>query len=218
MDTCVLFFHHKNDELTRHHWELLQKHNPNCHCMAIWCNDGGSTQHLEEALEIKCTHQTGSNHSNIDLIWRQWFISHGQKLDHKRYIWAEYDANCQVALSEWYADVWDADVAASRIFGRDWWWSDQIRFLPAQWRPHASGLAPINGLLLSRKALTAYAIEPVHESLYCELRLATFLKFASFKLTSLPEKQAQANGWPDDAFSGERVAGLGRFTHPVKSL
>jgi hypothetical protein len=215
--TCILFFHHKNDELTNYHWQLVQEYNQDCDCFAVWCDDGFSNREcLADAVEIPCTFQCGNNAANADLIWRQWFISYGRDMGHCRFIWVEYDTNCQVSLSTWLAEVWHKDVAASQVYGSEWWWHKQIQFLPRSWQSYASGIAPFNMTMLSRAALEAYANEPMHESLFCELRMPTFFKKAGFGLTQFPRMQSRANGYMGDKVVHAEVVGC--ISHPVKKL
>jgi hypothetical protein len=85
-------------------------------------------------------------------------------------------------IREYYREVWDADAAATAVHTPQsyavWPW---FKELPDELRPFAMGLSPLNGVMLSHRALAAVCAGPLPPNVFCECRLGTALKAAGFQ-------------------------------------
>ena len=162
LECCILFLHHRDDPTTRTHLDLLRRLNP--YPVVALCN--AAPEHVAGALDVaRLTAQWSGEDpwGGTDTVLYRWFLHGG--LHAERYIIFEWDTLATVPVREFYDEVWDADVAgavAKRIErDPDWFWFHQIEQLPEPLRPHAGGLLPLNGTLLSHRALAAIAAGPV---------------------------------------------------------
>lgn len=214
-EAVVLFVHHRNDAVTRRHLQLLRTHN-DFPVVPLFCDDRMGGTALDDAVRLPMSFQRGRNWHNLDWICRDWFLS-SHRIDAERYVWLEWDCLANEPLRNWYADLWYADFVAStsvRPPAPWYWFRSQRAFLPHALVPYASGITPMNGVLMSRRAMSAYAQADVPEGLFCELRLPTILASCGITASRLPSHKATQNRFLPRGASVP-VIGRGLF-HPVK--
>ena len=217
LECCILFAHYHDDPTTRTHLNLLRMLNP--YPVVAVCN--AAPMHVDGALDIaRLSTQWADEHpwGGADTILYRWFLHGG--LHAKRYIFLEWDTLATMPVREFYDEVWDADAAGSvakRIEDDpDWIWFHQVGLLPESLRSHAGGLLPLNGTLLSHRALAAVARSPVPPGIFCELRLGTLLRSLGFALTELPEPKRRMNSY-DRRLITFAIDQPGIY-HPIKNL
>lgn len=219
MHECVILFsHYKNCEVTRRHLELLRQSNGTYPIVPIYCEDGRPVQPVAGAIRVPKTFERGNNWHNGDAVFREWFRG-PHRIDAERYMWIEWDCQVTVPVAEWYSEVWRADAAATWVPRPPmmWdWFQAQGKSLPQRLQPHAAGVVPLNGILLSRRALETIAAEPLLEGIFCELRVGTMLRAHGFEIAEFPIWKGRTNIYLSHSRSVE-VAGRGLF-HPVKNL
>ncbi len=76
-------------------------------------------------------------------------------------------------------------------------------------------LTPLNGVLLSKRAMATYAEEELPEGVFCELRVATVLASRGIIASSLPREKAARNVFLPNGQS-LKVSHPG-FYHPIKT-
>lgn len=215
LECCILFAHYRDDPTTRDHLDLLRRLNP--YPVVALCN--AAPECVDGALDVaRLTPQWAEEHpwSGADTILYRWFFHGG--LHAERYVFLEWDTLATTPVREFYDEVWDADAAGSvarRIENDpDWYWFHQVGQLPEPLRRHAGGLTPLNGTLLSHRALAAVAAGPVPLEIFCELRLGTLLRSTGFALTELPEPKGRMNSYDRQliTFDAERPG----LYHPIK--
>ena len=187
MDTCVLFVHHMNDEVTARHYALLRQYNPDVAAVPL-CWAG--SPHLDGAVEIPApVEEEGPNPlwRNCDRMLYRWFES-AHRLEASRYLIIEWDTLITQPLSEFYpAQAWNAGFAASAVYApqtipsSEWGWWQELS--EQQWQalgPYVRGCCPISGVLIERNLLermSAAARLPVFHGMFCEARIATLAAY-----------------------------------------
>lgn len=166
--------------------------------------------------------QRGFIWRNADLALYQWYTR--RKEQAKRWVILEWDVLCTVGVREFYAEVWDADLAAVNVKRResspDWVFfsASELGKLPARFRPFATGVTPLAGLLISDRALSSVveviAGEAGFRDSFCELRLGTAAVASGFVPVELPAS-AKATLQDDHTFAVESIEGKGIW-HKVK--
>lgn len=216
-DVCVLFFHHKSDDTTRHNLATIRHHNPDVPVIPVFCRDGGPCDPLPGAVEVRRTDGT-NNWFGSDAVFLEWFRSN--RVEAERYIWCEWDTHCTGSIRDFYSDVWQADIAAANTLypGQDdWdWFHSSTEHMTADWVPYMAGVSPLCGVMLSRRAIEAMAAEPLPHGVFCETRLATLAHWCGFPLTKLPEHRGKMIEYQH---RGSRTIGTtpGLY-HPVRQL
>lgn len=119
------------------------------------------------------------------------------KLSAKRYIFLEWDCYCNIDLSEFYKEVWHADLAAQHVIDPDkdpeWGHFDHTysSSCPEKAKGCLFGVAPLAAILLSDHALSSICDELKSDftwrDTFCELRVATIAKFLGLNIQQMPE-------------------------------
>jgi hypothetical protein len=218
-DVCLLFLHHKSDDLTRHNLASIRHHNPDVPVVPIHCRDGNPCDPLPDSIEVPCTFKRGANWQSADAIIYEWFRG-PHVVQAERYIVLEWDTHATQHVRECYKDVWDKDAAGVNVMlrGRDSysWFDTQTQFLPRDWWPHVAALSPLCGVMLSHRALADLAAEPLVDGVYCEVRIGTMLHWCGYPLTSLAERGRTLEWIPS---SQSRVIDpVPGIYHPVRTL
>lgn len=215
LECCILFAHYRDDPTTRAHLDLLRRLNP--YPVVALCN--AAPEHVDGALDVaRLTTRWAEEHpwSGADAILYRWFLHGGLRA--QRYVFLEWDTLATMPVREFYDEVWDVDAAGSvarRIeHDPDWYWFHQVGQMPEPLRGHAGGLIPLNGTLLSHRALAAVATGPVPQGIFCELRLGTLLRSSGFALTELPEPKRRMNSYDRRLITFD--AGRPGIYHPIK--
>ncbi|HEU5116039.1 MAG TPA: hypothetical protein VFT74_05115 [Isosphaeraceae bacterium] len=215
LECCILFVHYRDDPTTRAHLDLMRRLNP--YPVVAVCN--AAPEYVDGALDVaRLTSEWSGEHpwGGADTILYRWFLHGGLRAE--RYVFLEWDTLATMPVREFYDEVWDADAAgavAKRIErDPDWFWFHQIGLLPEALRPHAGGLLPLNGTLLSHRALAAITASPIPPNIFCELRLGTVLRACGFTLTELPEPKRRMNSYDSRLITFD--ANRPGIYHPIK--
>lgn len=215
LECCILFVHYRNDPTTQAHLELLRRLNP--YPVVAVCN--AAPEHVDGALDVAgLTTRWSDEHpwGGADTVLYRWFLHGGVRAE--RYVLLEWDTLATMPVREFYDEVWDADAAGAVVKrierDPDWFWFHQLGRLPEPLRPYAGGLLPLNGTLLSHRALAAVAAGPIPSDVFCELRLGTLLRSCGFPLTELPEPKRRMNSYDSRLIAFD--ATLPGIYHPVK--
>ncbi len=216
---CIFFAHHRNDPVTRHHLDILRRHNPADPIIPI-CK--GASEPVEGALDVAKLSSDFTDEDKwlgSDTMLYLWF-RHCRNVEAERYAVIEWDALATLPLREYYAEVWGADAAACQIKTPEttphWdWFRLHGSRLPGHLRSYAAGLVPFNGTFLSRRAMERISTMEIPPNLSNELRLATLVKASGFSLYQLAEHKAANNKWRADLIT---IRGTPGVYHPVKWL
>lgn len=162
-----------------------------------------------------CPWDTTDAWASCDTMLYRWFPDRAVRA--RRYVVCEWDTYATVSIPEFYAGVWDADVAAVEVVTRedapDWLWFRYIPWLGAL-ADYASGLTPFSGTLFSAAALEAICRGPIIRDAFCELRVATLANHAGLTLTPMPF----ARGYISHDPTRIKVSAAPGIYHPVKAL
>ena len=232
-DLAVIFCYHKRCEVTLRNLESLKKHNPEVPVILI--SNGGETlpeslnskDLLKEAWKPYAPHSPFMKVRHLRYLWH--LLRKGAPLEYfwrnadlplylaydsiqkevsaKRYILLEWDCYCNIDLSEFYREVWDADLAARHVIDPDeepeWGHFDSkySQDCPSKAQNCLLGVAPLAGILLSYHALSRICDELKNDiswrNTFCELRVATIAKMLDLKIQQLPdEKKKYLRGAP----------------------
>lgn len=116
---------------------------------------------------------------STDLNVFHWFIEQGNRVNSDRFLIVEWDCWCNCNLRAYYSRVWDCDVVGPCVYypERDHWdWFNSINKLPIRARKYATGIVPLNGILLSKRAMVEISgeiLKPEYNDLNSEIRLPT---------------------------------------------
>jgi hypothetical protein len=214
-EAAVIFAHHGNDAVTRWHYQKIQALNP-FPVVPVFTD---ALQHLPGAVNLPSV--DGKDESNWfggDRFLYRFFKRRPVTAD--RYIFLEWDACATAPLKDYYSEVWDASAAGSEIVTPesepDWPWFAQRRNLPTGLQQFSAGLRPLNGVLLSHRALAAVAEIPAPRHVFSEYRLGTLLRAAGVKLSALPEHKAKNNSYDPGRIAFDPLTPS--LYHPVKTL
>ena len=215
LECCIVFLHHRDDPTTRAHLELLRRLNP--YPVVAVCN--AATEHVPGALDVarlSTRWRDEDPRGGTDSVLYRWFLHGGIRA--RRYVFLEWDTLATMPIRDFFAEVWDADAAGSVVkrieHHPDWIWFLQLEQLPESLRGHAAGLVPLNGTLLSHRALAAVARGSIPDRIFGELRLGTLLRSHGFVLTELPEPKRRMNLYDRRLITFDaRQPGL---YHPIK--
>lgn len=213
---CILFAHHRNDAVTRHHLEILRENNsdpiiPICHSP---CDP------VAGAVDVsRFSKRFAADHPWMrgDAMLYLWF-RHSRTVEAERYAYIEWDTLATMPLPEYYQEVWNADAAGSHIktpqTTPEWeWFRLHGPRLPDRLKPSAVGIAPLNAVLLSRRALKSVCDSQIPKNVFSELRLGSLLRFNGVTPIAFVEAKASTNDWQRG--SAEITKSSGVF-HPVK--
>lgn len=215
-EAVVLFSHFRNDQTTRQHLDLLRRFN-DFPVVPLCCDDLNGCDPVETAIQVPMTFTRATNWHNLDWLFWEWYRS-VHRINAHRYIWLDWDCRVDIPLKEWYGEYWHHDFVASNTVTpptKWYWFRTQRPFLPHTLAPFACGVTPLNGVLLSRRAMATYANEELPEGIFCELRVATVLASRGINASSLPKEKAARNVFLPKGGS-LRVSGPG-FYHPIKT-
>jgi hypothetical protein len=214
-EAVVIFAHHDNDAVTRWHFEKLKSLNP-FPVVPVVINAREhlcGAVHLSNAGRAHESNWFGGDRFVYGFFKRRLVTAH-------RYIYLEWDTYATAPLREYYSEVWDSDAAASEVVTPrgepDWPWFAQRKNLPAEMQPYSAGLRPLNGVILSHRALSTIAEISTPENVFSEYRLGTLLCAAGFTLSALPEHKAKNNSYDPGRITFDPLTPS--LYHPVKTL
>jgi hypothetical protein len=216
-ECCILYLHHRNDDVTRQNYELLRRNNP-WPVVPIHANQ---PEHLPSAINVarddRFRDETDVWRYSDNLIYR--FFEQGH-IQAKRYISFEWDTYATAPVQQHYAEVWDCDAAGPGLYyphlhGWYYWFCETGR-MPSAFRTCAAAFSPLCGVMLSRRALEDVTAGEIPNNVYCELRLATVVRAAKYSLCQLPTPKSGQNAFDLDSLRGDCV--VPGIYHPVKFL
>jgi hypothetical protein len=186
--------------------------------VAAVCND--SPERVEGAIDVSLLSKRWSDEdkwASADSILYRWFLHGGIRA--RRYLMLEWDTFATMPVKAFYGDLWDRDVVATSV--KRWethprwqWFRQQSHLLPPHLRPHAAGVVPFNGLLLSHRALAAVVASDPPPAIFCELRIGTLLRAAGFEFHELPPEKRTMNSFhPLNVKFDGKTPGI---YHPIK--
>lgn len=175
----ILFLHHVDDDLTRHHARLIQELNPEAVFVPLAFQHGFTNA----AHPIK--QHVDNQWRNTDRLIYQWFSS-SQRIESERYWIVEYDTLCLAPVKDFYAEVWDEAVSCARVLtledSPDWCWFQEIPN-PMEFNNCLLGMSPVCGILLSYAALakmSELSANLLFDPLFCECRIGTLARSCGF--------------------------------------
>ena len=222
-EVAAIFCYHKLCDVTLRNLESLKKHNPGMPVILV--SNGGevmqdslNTRNLLKAKWkdygpiapfLKLRHLGYLWHLLKNGVPREYFWRNAdmplylaydatrQNISAKRYVFLEWDCYCNVDLSEFYKEVWDADLAAQHVIDSakepnwDHFDAKYSRDCPPKGQECLYGIAPLAAILLSDQALEAICRELKDDTswrlTFCELRVATIAKYLNLNIQQLPE-------------------------------
>lgn len=138
---------------------------------------------------------------NCDRSIRDWWLQQGRHLDFRHAVFLEWDVLFEVPLTTVFPDDEDFCGKDLKKPGMEWWWLQEIRALPEPLQRHATGIAPLAVLRISRRCLEAMFSHPLAEDLYrrdifCELRLPTLAAACGYEPVECPGTLAKVDSGP----------------------
>lgn len=190
LECVILFSHHKNDELTRHHLNVLRAANPFYPVLPICRERDGKRNALQDAHNVwtqDTADQIGWAHCDIQV--HEWFKQ--RPLSAHRYIVIEYDVYAPMPVRDFYGPLWDADCVGINVWRKPahsdkWVWFKDIGKLPEQWQEEAVGIDPCAVMLFSHRCMDAMSRLPIPRDVFCELRIGSMVKAAGFQVMQHP--------------------------------
>ena len=144
LECCILFVHHRDDEVTRRHLRSLRDLNP--YPVVAACN--AAEECVEGALDVAKLSDEGASEpkwEGPDTILYRWFRHGGLRA--RRYVVLEWDNHATTPVDDFYSEVWDVDAAAANVMRieneADRHWFGHIDSLPAELRGKACGVVPV---------------------------------------------------------------------------
>jgi hypothetical protein len=216
-DLCVLFLYHKCDDLTKFHLESLRRANPRAFVLPVADSEPELLPGSIDVSRFPPFCDGLDKWRGIDARVYRWFAN--RDFNARRYLLAEYDCLCNVSLAEYYAEVWDADVAGVDFFTRQanlrWrWFLEDINNIPEYDRVYAAGVVPPTGTMFSHEALSEVVANVYRNDIFCELRLGTIVNKLGLTFQRLPPAKRSTLCWHEYPWRTDRPG----IFHAVKSL
>jgi len=217
-DLCVLFLYHKCDELTKSHLESLRKSNPTAFVLPLTDSVPELLPGSVDVARLPHFCDDAQKWRGIDATLYRWFEN--RTLNARRYLVAEYDCLCDVSLGDYYAEVWDADVAGIDFFTRQsnphwkWFMNDEVNNIPHEDRLYAAGIVPFTCTMFSHAALERIVANVYRQDIFSEMRLGTTVNKLGLKFQPLPGAKRSTLCWHEYPWQTNRPG----FFHSVKSL
>jgi hypothetical protein len=200
MTTCSLFLHHRNDAVTRDHFERL-KHFSNGPVIAVSSAEplsgGDSIEQYPISLWQSHVEQRPHLRSKAtDLLFLDWYRN--RSIDADRYVVFEWDTLVNCPIENWFSDVACYPLAAPsvRLQHREPdWFRRHLKNLPLNVAPLATGMVPFTCVAISQDAIKR--IEPLYNhdlqglaEATGELRLPTLAAFVGITPVAIPQSSA----------------------------
>jgi len=214
-DVCILFLHHRDDELTRYHLGLTRASNPGVPVVPLSFGKGVSGS---ISVGKWCWPVRDEWYAN-DVMVYAWYKKRAFRA--KRYVIFDYDTLCLMPVESFYQQVWNADVACASPMTYqekpEWYWfrAQSVDGLPLKFHEQLAGLAPASGVFLSDRALKAIselAKDRSFSHLFCECRLGTLARIAGFEIRQIRDDVEQFIGWNEVTPTRRGI------WHPIKTI
>jgi hypothetical protein len=217
-DLCILFFYHKCDELTRFHLERLRQFNSAALILPVTDSVPDLLPGSVDVARLPPFCVDSEKWRGIDATLYRWF--NNRTFNAQRYLLAEYDCLCNVSLRDYYAEVWDADVAGVDFFTREnnprwrWFKNDELSKVPQEDRMYAAAIVPFTCTMFSHAALERIVANVYRQDIFSELRLGTTVNKLGLEFRRLPRAKRGTICWHEYPWQTTRPG----FFHSVKSL
>lgn len=196
MKICSLLLHHRNDAVTRDHFERLRRFSSGP-VIAV-----SSEEPLEGGVSIEYYPRSIwrdhiANHPHLlakstDLLLIDWFRN--RSLDADRYAIFEWDTLVNCSIADWFSDVAEYPLAGPslRLLNREMeWFRRHSPGVPSSIFPLATGIVPFSCLWVSHETLLK--VEPLYEDNFQglvettgELRFATMAAIRGIAPVAIP--------------------------------
>jgi hypothetical protein len=220
-ELTILFFHHANDSVTRHHFQILQKLNPGTPIVTLVHRSNDGLLGSLDAAKLEPSFVMEHWWRGVDIMLYAWYRhARCSSTSAHRYALIEWDMLWRDPLKEFYHEVWNADLAGKDPkenpgIDPEWpWWNEISRF-PVDLQPFASGMAPFAGCLIADRVLAAICAHPIPLGVFSELRLATLTQAQHFNLTALNPKKCTNLSYTPHLVQLDVATPV---YHPVKAL
>lgn len=214
-ELCILFLHHRDDELSRFHLNLIREHNPGTPVVSLTFVDG-----LQGAIRVgDWAWPVHDEWFSNEVMVYSWYAR--KNLEAERYVIFDYDTLVLEAVESFYAQVWDSDVACARpvLYENepDWYWfgPDFVSADLKDFRGRLAGMVPASGSFFSDRALSAMvslASDRTFSELFCECRLGTLARIAGFQIEPIRHDAERFLNWTEVSPVGKGI------WHPVKHI
>jgi hypothetical protein len=126
-----------------------------------------------------------------DLLIYAWYENRREQCE--RWVIVEWDAYCAMPVEEFFAHVWEFDVAGPTVQWQnrdpDWYWFSKLHTLPAELQPFGMGIMPLCFVLVRDEALAEICSQVPWGQLgegNAELRFGTLAFAAGFVPVATP--------------------------------
>ncbi|HEY1121659.1 MAG TPA: hypothetical protein VGE67_08670 [Haloferula sp.] len=147
---------------------------------------------------------------NADVSMMKWWERQGRHLQFDHVVFLEWDVLFAAPLGEVFPPDGDFFCKDIKKPGDPWMWFNEIGRLHEELRPHATGVAPLAVMRISRAALDAMHQHPLREALYnldvfCELRFPTLAVASGYEPAECSETLALVDHLPVEPGNGRGV-------------
>jgi hypothetical protein len=218
---CILFLHHNENALTRHHYALIKQFHPATPVVPLTFNLG-----LTEAITLSVSfpkEQDRPEWRNVDRLIYKWFMS-DVKIEAERYLILEGDALCSMPAIEFYSEVWDKPASGAQIrtlkTNPKLWVLREVKH-PEIYNGCLQALTPICGIMLSHDALTAIVTlsqDPNYDCLFSEVRIGTLLAVTDYMPALICSLIDQYISWNKRTPIGPGIWHAVKQIYPVNSI
>lgn len=223
----IIYMHHRVDEVTKYHYDLLVKHNPNATVFPVTGGDTG----LPDAFEMKKS--TGLNKMwqritvggfpkwawrHLDVAFYQWYATNTEKCD--RWVFTEWDLLCRMSVQEFYKEVWQCPLVAIDVHNQqdwDWYWHGNFKNVPEELRDYACACVPCAAVMISDELL-AQVVDQVQKTYFdtlSEIRLGTLATYLGHPPVKIPRVRGRIS-W--QALNYDVDVSAPGFYHPIKQM
>lgn len=184
-------------DVTKRNIDQMAALNPDAEIVPLTFDSGVSNSVLLSPVDWSVSNKWAAS----DTLFYAYGL-HEHRVEAKRYLLMEYDVFCTQSFQEFYADVWDAEIAALPFhyyhpgiqtwpwFGED---CPQGRFAKRMHDLGAYGdklcaVAPSIGIMFNHDAFLKVcdtARDPIFYNLFCEARMATAIAMSGCKVSLL---------------------------------
>ncbi|MFO0744570.1 MAG: hypothetical protein U1F43_02715 [Myxococcota bacterium] len=194
---CVLFLHHKDDALTRLHFDLLRRSNPRAVIVPLCDAPEGRLPGAIDTAALPTPWNTSNKWRSCDTMIYRWFRQ--RDFDAERYVVLEYDCRCDIDLLQHYRALGDVDVVAASYIEPErhprWYWFREAERLSDADRAARAGIVPIAGAAFTHDALARVCDVVTTADVFSELRLGTAVRRAGLRVRTFAGADRRHFGW-----------------------
>lgn len=213
---AILFLHHLDDAVTRHHFDLVRRHNPRAVLVPIVDEPRGALPGAIDVSRYPTPWDTRDKWRSCDTMIYRWFAH--RTFDAERYVVLEYDCRCDVDLLEYYRPYLDGDVVVATWktprSHPSWHWFDEAARMAPEDLEAASGLTPMACALFTHDALERVCKLVTDADVISELRMGTAIARAGLHVRELGPR---ARRYVDYHELRLPILGPGLY-HPIKAI